>query len=72
MFEALNAMMLDMLAAIARKDYDDRPHRQMQGIAKAKSGGKYRSRAEALRLDRRSRARPYRLKRGKQALESVH
>jgi len=36
MFEALNAMMLDMLAAIARKDYDDRRRRQMQGIAKAK------------------------------------
>jgi DNA invertase Pin-like site-specific DNA recombinase len=32
MFEALNAMMLDMLAAIARKDYDDRRRRQMQGI----------------------------------------
>jgi DNA invertase Pin-like site-specific DNA recombinase len=28
MFEALNAMMLDMLAAIARKDYDDRRRRQ--------------------------------------------
>ena len=32
MFEALNAMMLDMLAAIARKDYDDRRRRQMQEI----------------------------------------
>jgi DNA invertase Pin-like site-specific DNA recombinase len=42
MFEALNAMMLDMLAAIARKDYDDRRRRQMQGIAKAKTEGKYR------------------------------
>ena len=29
MFEALNAMMLDMLAAIARKDYDDRRRRQL-------------------------------------------
>ena len=36
MFEALNAMMLDMLAAIARKDYDDRRRRQMQGIVKAR------------------------------------
>jgi DNA invertase Pin-like site-specific DNA recombinase len=47
MFEALNAMMLDMLAAIARKDYDDRRRRrQMQGIAKAKNEGKYRGRPE--------------------------
>ncbi|NEJ96254.1 MULTISPECIES: recombinase family protein [Rhizobium] len=34
MFEALNSMMLDMLAAISRKDYDDRRKRQAQGIAK--------------------------------------
>jgi DNA invertase Pin-like site-specific DNA recombinase len=46
MFDALNAMMLDMLAAIARKDYDDRRRRQMQGIAKAKTEGKYRGRPE--------------------------
>lgn len=30
-----------MLAAIARKDYEDRRHRQQQGIAKAKAEGKY-------------------------------
>jgi DNA invertase Pin-like site-specific DNA recombinase len=46
MFEALNGMMLDMLAAIARKDYEDRRRRQMQGIAKAKIEGKYRGRPE--------------------------
>ena len=46
MFEALNAMMLDMLAAIARKDYDDRRRRQLQGIMKAKAEGKYRGRPE--------------------------
>jgi DNA invertase Pin-like site-specific DNA recombinase len=45
-FEALNAMRLDMLAAIARKDYYDRRRRQMQGIAKAKTEGKYRGRPE--------------------------
>ena len=45
MFEALNAMMLDMLAAIARKDYDDRRRRQMQGIA-LQTEGKYRGRPE--------------------------
>jgi hypothetical protein len=35
-----------MLAAIARKDYDDRRRRQMQGQAKAKAGGRYKGRAE--------------------------
>ena len=45
MFSAINAMMLDMLAAIARKDYEDRRRRQAQGIAKAKSNGKYKGRS---------------------------
>ena len=40
MFEAINSMMLDMLAAVARKDYDDRRRRQTQGIAKAKAKAK--------------------------------
>ena len=39
--QAINSMMLDMLAAIARKDYVDRRNRQMQGIARAKGEGKY-------------------------------
>jgi DNA invertase Pin-like site-specific DNA recombinase len=34
MLEALNGMMLDMLAAIARKDYTDRKRRQSQGSAR--------------------------------------
>jgi DNA invertase Pin-like site-specific DNA recombinase len=46
MFHALNAMMLDMLAAMARKDYDDRRRRQAQGVAKAKAAGAYRGRPE--------------------------
>ncbi|HBU6139509.1 TPA: recombinase family protein [Klebsiella variicola] len=46
MLEALNGMMLDMLAAIARKDYTDRKRRQAQGIVKAKSNGKYKGRPE--------------------------
>jgi DNA invertase Pin-like site-specific DNA recombinase len=46
MFAAINGMMLDMLAAIARKDYDDRRRRQRQGIAKAKAEGRYRGRPE--------------------------
>jgi DNA invertase Pin-like site-specific DNA recombinase len=46
MADAINSMLLDMLAAVARKDYDDRRRRQAQGIAKAKREGKYRGRPE--------------------------
>jgi DNA invertase Pin-like site-specific DNA recombinase len=46
MFEAINAMLLDMLAAVARKDYDDRRRRQAQGQAKAKAEGRYTGRQE--------------------------
>lgn len=46
MLDAINAMMLDMLAAIARKDYEDRKRRQEQGIAKAKAEGVYKGRPE--------------------------
>lgn len=46
MFDAINAMLLDMLAAVARKDYDDRRRRQAQGQAKAKAAGLYRGRTE--------------------------
>jgi DNA invertase Pin-like site-specific DNA recombinase len=35
-----------MLAAVARKDYEDRRRRQAQGQAKAKLEGKYRGRPE--------------------------
>lgn len=38
MAEAINGMLLDMLAAIARKDYEDRRRRQAQGIASNKGG----------------------------------
>lgn len=44
MFGAINDMLLDMLAAIARRDYEQRRERQRQGIAKAKAAGKYRGR----------------------------
>ena len=47
--QAVNAMMLDMLAAVARKDYDDRRRRQSQGIAKAKVDGKYNGRQPDLK-----------------------
>jgi DNA invertase Pin-like site-specific DNA recombinase len=46
MFEAINGMLLDMLAAVARKDYVDRRRRQAQGQAKAKALGLYKGRAE--------------------------
>lgn len=46
MLDAVNGMMLDMLAAIARKDYTDRRRRQKQGIASAKERGAYRGRPE--------------------------
>ena len=44
MLDAVNEMMLDMMAAIARKDYEQRRQRQAQGIAKAKQEGKYTGR----------------------------
>jgi DNA invertase Pin-like site-specific DNA recombinase len=43
MFEAINGMLLDVLAAVARKDYDDRRRRQAQGIAKMKAEDKNRA-----------------------------
>ncbi|GIQ73960.1 recombinase family protein [Bradyrhizobium sp. RD5-C2] len=46
MFEAIIGMLLDMLAAVARKDYDDRRRRQAQGQAKAKANGRYKGRRE--------------------------
>jgi DNA invertase Pin-like site-specific DNA recombinase len=46
MFAAVNDMMLDMLAAIARKDYEDRRRRAAQGIEKAKAAGRYKGRVE--------------------------
>lgn len=45
-FDAINAMMLDVLAAVARKDYDTRRHRQTQGIGTAKARGAYKGRPE--------------------------
>jgi DNA invertase Pin-like site-specific DNA recombinase len=46
MLSALNGMMLDMLAAVARKDYEDRRRRQAQGVQRAKAEGKYKGRPE--------------------------
>lgn len=40
----VNEMMIDILAAVARKDYETRRARQLQGIEKAKRQGKYKGR----------------------------
>jgi len=50
MLSAINDLMLDMLAAIARKDYEDRRRRQKEGIVKAKLEGRYRGRPRDLVL----------------------
>jgi DNA invertase Pin-like site-specific DNA recombinase len=44
LLDAVNRMLLDMLAVVARKDYTDRRRRQAQGITKAKTAGLYRGR----------------------------
>ncbi|OYT97581.1 MAG: serine recombinase [Pseudomonas sp. PGPPP3] len=44
MLAAVNEMLLDMLAAVARKDYEDRKRRTEEGRAKAKADGKYKGR----------------------------
>ncbi|KTQ97526.1 resolvase [Aureimonas ureilytica] len=44
MFSAVNNMMLDVLAAVARKDYEDRRRRQAEGTVRAKAAGLYKGR----------------------------
>ena len=46
-------MMLDVLAAVARKDYVQRRERQAQGIEKARSEGKYKGRPKNMEKRRR-------------------
>lgn len=67
MLDAINGMMLDMLAAIARKDYDDRRRRQTQGIEKAKAQGVYRGRPE----DEKRNAAIMSMLRSKQSWSSI-
>ena len=62
MIKAINSMMMDMLAAIARKDYQDRRRRQAEGITKAKEEGKYKGRKPDLELHEKI----YKLRVGKQ------
>lgn len=44
MLAAINSMLVEMMAAIARKDYEQRRERQAQGIRKAQAAGKYQGR----------------------------
>ena len=44
--QAINSMMLDMLAAITRKDYERHRNRQTQGIARTKAEGTYLGRSK--------------------------
>lgn len=46
MFAAVNSMMLDVLAAVARTDYQDRRCRQAEGTARGKAAGLYKGRPE--------------------------
>jgi DNA invertase Pin-like site-specific DNA recombinase len=42
--DAVNRMLVDILAVVSRKDYEDRRRRQAQGIAKKKAEGGYKGR----------------------------
>ena len=55
MLGAINNMMIEMMAAIARKDYQQRRERQAQGIAKAQSAGAYKGRPIDADLHKRVR-----------------
>lgn len=46
MLGAINSMLVEMMAAIARKGYEQRRERQGQGIEKAKATGKCQDRPE--------------------------
>jgi DNA invertase Pin-like site-specific DNA recombinase len=55
MLAAINGMMIEMMAAIARKGYEQRRQRQAPGIEKAKKEGAYIGRRAAPELHRRVR-----------------
>ena len=55
MLAAINGMLVDMMAAIARKDYEQRRERQAQGIEKAKAQGRYKGRPVDKDLHKRVR-----------------
>jgi DNA invertase Pin-like site-specific DNA recombinase len=53
MFAAINDMMLDLVAAVARKNFEDRRPRQMQAQGKAMAEGKHVGRPENKRRNTR-------------------
>lgn len=55
MLGAINSMLIEMMAAIARKDYEQRRERQAQGIKKAQAAGKYQGRQVDADLHKRVR-----------------
>ena len=55
MLGAINSMLVEMMAAMARKDYEQRRERQAQGIEKAKAAGKYQGRQVDADLHKRVR-----------------
>lgn len=61
MLAAINDMLLDMLAAVARKDYEDRRRRQNEGIKKARAKGVFKGRG----IDQEKHARILELVNGK-------
>lgn len=69
MLKAINGMMLDMLAAISRKDYEDRRRRQSEGISRAKAEGKFRGRVA--NLEKHELIRTLRLSQGKSLNETA-
>ncbi|WP_313471466.1 recombinase family protein [Atlantibacter hermannii] len=48
--KAINTMLIEILATMAREDYEKRRNRQLQGIAKAKAEGKFRGRPADTKL----------------------
>lgn len=55
MLNAISSMLAEMMAAIARKDYEQRRERQAQSIEKAKAAGKYQGRQVDADLRKRVR-----------------
>ena len=52
LFAAMNSILLDTLAAVARKDYNDRKRRQAEGITRCKAAGGYKGRPEDVERNR--------------------
>ncbi|WP_444889320.1 recombinase family protein [Microbulbifer sp. DLAB2-AA] len=67
--EAINNMLIDLMAAMARKDYESRQHRQRQGIEAAKKAGKYQGRPAD--KDRHQLVRYFREEKGLSLAETV-